>query len=152
MLVYSSAFKNGQAIPFDYTGDSGNGSVNPPLEISDVPSLAQSLAIICSDPDAPSGPYIHWVIWNIPPSTAEISAGTAPTGIAGRNSGGYNGYRGPNPPAGSVHHYHFTVYALNEMIPDNILTSYSNAADLEQVIAGHKLDQAEIIGTYSKDQ
>jgi len=150
MQIYSSAFQNGQPIPFDYTADGNDNTYNPPLEISDIPSNAASLALICSDPDAPSGPYFHWVAWNIPPITTEISAGTPPAGVAGRNSGGYNGYRGPNPPAGSAHHYHFTVYALNEMIPGNILTSYSSAADLVQTMAGHILAQAEIIGTYSK--
>ena len=73
MKIQSKAFSNNGPIPKKYSCD--GEAVNPPLLISDVPVEAQSLALIVHDPDAPGRDFVHWLLWNIDPSTEEISEG-----------------------------------------------------------------------------
>jgi Raf kinase inhibitor-like YbhB/YbcL family protein len=110
LTVTSSAFDNGGAIPREFTCKGANTS--PPLAWSGVPNDARSVALVVDDPDAPSGTYIHWVVYNIDPAQSSIAAGQVPTGAAqARNGGGHLGYTGPCPPSGT-HHYRFSVYVL----------------------------------------
>jgi Raf kinase inhibitor-like YbhB/YbcL family protein len=110
LTVTSPAFTNGGAIPATFTCKGANTS--PPLAWSGVPAGSRSVALVVDDPDAPGGPYIHWVVDNIDPAQSAISAGEVPQGAQQTlNSGGHVGYTGPCPPSGT-HHYRFTVYVL----------------------------------------
>ena len=151
MKLTSQAFKHSQPIPRRYTCQGEN--ISPPLEISDVPDEAVSLALICDDPDAatdPDGPghtYDHWVLWNIPPKiTAITEGGSLQSAITGQNSSGKNKYTGPCPPNGT-HRYFFRLYALSSELQ---LPESADAEELEDALAGHVLSRAELIGTYQK--
>jgi Raf kinase inhibitor-like YbhB/YbcL family protein len=110
LTVTSAAFADGAAIPREFTCKGTNTS--PPLAWSGVPSGARSVALVVEDPDAPSGRFIHWVVYNIDPAQSAIAAGEVPQGASeAMNGGGEVGYTGPCPPSGT-HHYRFTVYVL----------------------------------------
>jgi Raf kinase inhibitor-like YbhB/YbcL family protein len=112
ITVTSSAFDDGQPIPREYTCHGAGRS--PDLAWRGVPDQARSLAVVVSDPDAPAGTFIHWVLYDLPPRDGRLAAGQRPTG--GReadNSAGTRGWSPPCPPGGT-HHYLFTVYALGE--------------------------------------
>jgi len=145
MKLNSSAYKQGENIPSQFTC-AGQG-INPPLEISEVPALAKSLALIFDDPDAPSGTFVHWLVWNIGPQTKSIAANTIPAGAKqGTTSAGKTGYVAPCPPSGT-HHYVFKLYALDTMLD---LTPNAGKDNLEQAMQGHTLDSAELIGLYER--
>jgi Raf kinase inhibitor-like YbhB/YbcL family protein len=145
MTITSSAFLDNQAIPKQYTCD-GIG-INPPLQFSNVPSEAKSLALLVEDPDAPTGTWIHWLMWNISASTTQISENSVPQGaIQGQGSSGQNVYGAPCPPSG-IHHYIFNVYALDTELE---LPSYSTAENLQTAMQGHIISQAQIIGIYGR--
>lgn len=145
MKISSSAFGANQMIPAKYTCDGGN--INPPLQISDVPTGTKSLVLISDDPDAPMGTWAHWTVWNIPPETKEIGENSAPIGaVEGVTSFGNKGYGGPCPPSGT-HHYFFKLYALDRMLD---LPSSAKASDIEKAMTGHILDKTELIGLYKK--
>lgn len=145
MKLTSSAFQNNGQLPAKYSCD-GEG-INPPLEIGETPQNAKSLVLICDDPDAPSGTFIHWLIWNINPQERLILERSVPQGsIQGLTSTGKPGYIGPCPPSGT-HRYIFKIYALDcELdLPQN-----SNKKQIEQAIQNHLIDQAELLGLYSR--
>ncbi len=145
MKISSSAFKNNEFIPSKYTCDGEN--INPPLSISGAPKNTKSLALIVDDPDAPHGTWIHWTIWNIDPKIGEICANsTPPNATEGITSFGKPGYGSPCPPSGT-HRYFFKIYALDTKID---LLASSKVNELEKAIEGHILDNAEIIGLYSR--
>src|SRR5436305_10059712 len=96
MKVTSSAFQEGANIPSKSSCDGANTS--PPLQISDVPSEAKSLVLIVDDPDAPSGLFTHWVVWNLSAQATKIAEGRTPKGRQGTNEFGKSGYGGPCPP------------------------------------------------------
>jgi len=145
MKLISSAFKQGENIPSQYTCDGAN--VNPPLQISDLPANTQSLALIMDDPDAPIGTFIHWLVWNIDPQTTEIKENSVPSGATqGTTSFGHTGYGGPCPPSGS-HHYFFKLYALDTMLD---LTPNAGKDNLEQAMQNHILGHTELSGLYKR--
>ncbi|OGY52475.1 MAG: hypothetical protein A3J65_01880 [Candidatus Buchananbacteria bacterium RIFCSPHIGHO2_02_FULL_45_11b] len=145
MKLVSSVFKNNGLIPPKYTCDGDD--ISPPLEISEVPAQAKSLALICDDPDAPAGNWIHWVIWNIDPETTEIMENSAPAkGIEGITSFGKAGWGGPCPPGGT-HRYIFYLYALDTVLD---LPKKTDAAGLKTAMAGQILAQLELTGLYSR--
>ena len=144
MKILSTAFENNAQIPSKYTCDAEN--VSPPLEISDVPEGVVSLALLVDDPDAPVGDWVHWIIWNIPPTTTEIAENTAPQGVEGTTDFDKTGWGGPCPPSGT-HHYHFKLYALDQ---DLDLPTTAKKADLLKAIEGHILDQTELVGLYQR--
>jgi len=145
MELFSSAFLNNQNLPAKYTCD-GEG-INPPLSITEVPENAASLALIADDPDAPSGVWTHWLMWNIAPETKEINEGEVPEGaIEGKNSSNELGYEGACPPKGT-HRYIFTLYAL-DFVPD--LPEGATRGELESAISGHIIGQAEIVSLYAR--
>jgi len=144
MKLTSPAFEDGEMIPAAHTCDGADAS--PPLEISDVPPEAKSLALVMDDPDAPMGTFDHWVVWNIPPGVASIPEGQEPVGVAGRNSFGKTGYGGPCPPSGT-HTYRFKLYALDAMLD---LRPGSDKRALESAMKGHVLTEALLRGKYSR--
>src|SRR5712692_10384724 len=146
----SAAFKEGQPIPRQYTCDGVN--VSPPLEWAGVPKTARTVAIICDDPDAPAGTWVHWVLYNLPaeniglveslPTTENLKAG----GFQGQNDFGKIGYGGPCPPSGT-HRYFFKIYALDSELP---LKAGATKADLEKAMEGHIVSQGQLMGTYRR--
>ena len=145
MEISSSAFENNTPIPKQYTCDGSD--VNPKISISHVPSAAKSLALILTDADVQGGDFVHWFVWNIPPTTTEINEGTIPSGaVVGKNDLGKKGYSGPCPPSGS-HSYIFTLYGLDDTLK---LGSEAPKIDVEKTIAGHNVSAASLVGTYSR--
>ena len=143
--ISSAVFRHNELIPAKYTCDGSD--VNPPLLIENVPPTAKSLALIVDDPDAPAGTWVHWVVWNISPSTGAIMENTVPSGAEqGLNDFRKRSYGGPCPPSGT-HRYFFKIYAL-----DTTLTLGSNTtkAVLEKTMKGHVVAQGELIGLYKR--
>lgn len=141
--------------PAEYTCD--GREVSPKIELSGVNAESmnvKSIALILEDPDAPSGTFTHWIIWNIKP-TAIIPAGipnsanlTKPIeAVQGMNTGREIGYTGPCPPSGKPHRYFLRVYGLDSMLN---LKPGSNRADLERAMKGHIVDQGEAMATYGR--
>jgi hypothetical protein len=116
------------------------------LEIGDVPPGAKSLALIVDDPDAPSGLFTHWIIWNISPQTNNIGEGSAPSGVQGTNDFGKSGYGGPCPPSGT-HRYYFKIFALDR---DLDLTAGAKRAQLDAAMKGHIVAHGQLMGHYSR--
>jgi len=141
MKLTSSDFEHMEKIPSKFTGDGED--INPNLEISNIPENTKSLVLIFDDPDAPMGTWVHWLIWNISPTTSLISENSIP-GIQGKNSLGRNDYGGPMPPSGT-HRYFFKLYALDKVLD---LKEGSNKQELEKAIQNNILDKAELIGLY----
>ena len=140
--VSSIAFSHGGHIPKKYSCEGEN--INPPLEISNIPKEAKTLALIVEDPDAPSGTFYHWLVWNIPPNEP-IAEGYIP-GIMGKNSFGKTGYGGPCPPKGS-HRYFFKIYAIDTELD---LQADATKDALQQAMQGHIIAQGELMGKYQK--
>lgn len=144
MKLSSAAFENNAMIPAEYTCDGQD--ISPPLSISGVPSKAKSLALVMDDPDAPGGTFTHWVVWNISPDKTEFVKDEKISFPQGRTSFGDIGYGGPCPPSG-VHRYFFKLYALNSMLD---LEEESTKKDLERAMTGKVVEQATLIGKYSR--
>ncbi len=141
MILTSSDFEHMEKIPTKFTGDGQN--INPNLEISNIPENTKSLVLIFYDPDAPTGIWVHWLVWNISPKTSLISKNSIP-GIQGKNSWGRNDYGGPMPPSGT-HRYFFKLYALDKVLD---LKEDSNKQELEKAIQNNILDKVKLIGLY----
>ncbi len=147
LILKSSAFSEGQEIPKKHGYKYENK--NPHLKISNIPSNARSLALIMDDPDAKAAVgkiWVHWVIWNIDPTTNEIPEGTIPNGsVEGTSDFGEIGYGGPAPPDKS-HTYFFKIYALDSKLD---LPKGSNKMQLEEAIKGHVVSEAVLTGTFA---
>ena len=152
MKLTSPAFKHMGEIPKKYTCDGED--ISPPLVWEGVPDGTKSLALIVDDPDAPDPraprmTWVHWVLYNLPPSTKGLEEGavTLPPGtLQGRNDWGRTGYGGPCPPIGR-HRYFFKLYALDTILPD--LGSPTKKA-LLKAMEGHIIEKTELIGTYKR--
>ena len=142
LTVKSPAFENNKLIPSKYTCD--GEEVSPPLTVEGIPEKTKSLALIMEDPDAPAGLFIHWLVWNIPP-TNEIQENSVP-GTEGLNTNKKNSYHGPCPPGGT-HRYYFKVYALDTLLK---LGAFSEKEVLENAMQNHILAQGELIGLYRR--
>ena len=143
--VTSTAFESGAAIPQKYTCDGNN--VNPSLKIESVPDKAHSLALIIDDPDSPAGTWDHWLVWSIEPKIGEIVENSIPkNAVNGTNSFGNLGYGGPCPGSGT-HRYFFKVFALDTKMS---ISQGSRRAALEDAMAGHIIDQGELMGSYTR--
>jgi len=146
----STAFKQGQPIPRPYTCDGVN--ISPPLEWGGLPQSAKTLAIICDDPDAPAGTWVHWVLYNLPankigmientPATEKLAGG----GMQGTNDFKKIGYGGPCPPTGT-HRYFLRIYALDSELP---LQPGATKAELLKAMEGHIVAQGQLMGRYSR--
>ena len=147
LVIESSAFSNGEEIPKKYGYK--NGNVSPSLKIGGIPSGTQSLALIMDDPDAQAAVgkiWVHWIIWNIEPSTTDISEGSTPSGIIdGKNDFGELGYGGPAPPD-KRHTYIFKLYALDKKLD---LKKGATKAQVEDLMEGHVIEQTKLEGTYA---
>ena len=147
LQLISTAFSDNERIPDEYTAYFDN--ISPPLQIKNIPQGTKSFVLIMDDPDAQrvvGHTWDHWVMWDIP-VTYLIKENHSP-GIQGKGSNGKNAYHGPRPPQGSgVHHYFFKIYALD--ITLNIPTS-SIKKDVEKAMHGHILENATLVGLYSK--
>jgi Raf kinase inhibitor-like YbhB/YbcL family protein len=146
LKVTSPSFKDGEMLPDKFTCDGEN--ISPAINWRELPMGVKSLALICDDPDAPSGDFVHWVVYNIPADIDGFKENAEISDIAdlGVTDYGRGGYGGPCPPSG-VHHYHFKVYALNEMIEtEKALDKY----DLLDRMEGHILANGEIVGLYKR--
>lgn len=146
LQLSSDAFKDGQPIPTQYTCD-GAGHT-PTLHWSDPPSASKSFALVIDDPDAPSGTFRHWGVFDIPASARSIGSGQK-LGTEVRNDFGKPGYGGPCPPKGhGPHHYHFKLFALDT---DKLgLSPGAKVVDVENAARGHALAEGEIVGTYER--
>ena len=147
MKLQSRSFRSGAEIPSRHGYKKKN--VSPALSISKVPDGAKSLALIMDDPDAmaPAGKvWVHWLLWNVDPSTAKIPEGAVPDGaVEGKTDFGKTGYGGPAPPD-KRHTYVFKLYALDTSLD---LKGGSNKKKLEKAMEGHVLAQAKLTGTYA---
>jgi Raf kinase inhibitor-like YbhB/YbcL family protein len=147
----SPAFKEGEAIPSKFTCDGTN--VSPALGWTGVPEGTKSLALICDDPDAPMGTWVHWVLYNVPPDSTSLPEGVpgeekAKSGMTqGKNDFGKIGYGGPCPPPGKPHRYFFKIYALDTKI---IMKAGATKRDLEKGMEKHILAQGQLMGTYKR--
>ena len=144
MKITSFAFQEGGNIPSKFTCDGSD--ISPPLQITGVPSEAKSLVLIADDPDAPSGLFTHWLIWNIPPQTISISEGSAPKGVHGTNDFGKPDYKGPCPPPGT-HRYSFKIYALDRELD---LRGGAKRSQLDAAMKGHVVAQGVLVGRYAR--
>ncbi len=145
LKLSSPAFGHNQMIPAKYTCDGAD--INPPLAIGNVPPAARSLALIVDDPDAPSGMWVHWVVWNIDPKTTDIDEDSIPAGASqGMNDFRKTDYGGPCPPSGT-HRYFFKLYALDAKLDPG---KGANKAAVERALKGHIVGQTELIGQYKR--
>jgi Raf kinase inhibitor-like YbhB/YbcL family protein len=150
--VVSTAFQEGGAIPVQYTCDDAN--ISPPLRWGGIPKNSRSLALICEDPDAPSGVFVHWVIFNLPPIVADLSEAVPTTeelvesgAVQGRNDFKNIGYDGPCPPPGKPHRYFFRLYALDVKLD---LEPGASRQEFERAAKGHILAEGRLMGTYKR--
>lgn len=145
LTISSSAFVNNDFIPIRYTCFGDN--VSPPLKISSPPKNTKSLVLIMQDPDAPGNNWLHWLAWNIPPSTTEIleDTGSLASSSIARNDFGNAAYGGPCSKDPKPHRYFFEVYALNNTL-DMPLNADRNA--IQQAMKGHILTQAKLVGIF----
>ena len=152
LTITSSAFAPSGAIPSLYTCEGKD--ISPPLAWSGAPAGTKSLALIVDDPDAPdpAAPkmtWVHWVLYNLPPSAARLAEGvkSLPAGTAeGANDWQRTGYGGPCPPVGR-HRYFHKLYALDTVLQG---LSRANKAVLERAMQGHVIARAELVGTYQR--
>ena len=150
MPFKSSAFNNGEMLPGKYTCDGAN--VSPPLEWGPAPADTKSFALICDDPDAPMGTWVHWVYYDMPAGVIRLPENLAPDehplcgGTHGINDFRKIGYGGPCPPGGT-HRYYFKIYALDVMLN---LPPGAAKQEILTAMRGHILGQAQLMGKYSR--
>lgn len=150
ITLTSSAFAEGALIPRRHTCDGED--VSPPLTLTGIPDGTQSVALICDDPDAPVGTWVHWVLFNLPADLVELPAEipgdeTLNNGaIHGKNDFGRLGYGGPCPPGGT-HRYFFKVYALDTKVS---LESGATKDMLLKAMEGHILAEGQLMGKYRR--
>jgi Raf kinase inhibitor-like YbhB/YbcL family protein len=147
LSLTSDAFKDGQAIPVQYTCDGADQS--PALSWGEPPQGTKGFALVVDDPDAPGGTFRHWGVYNIPSSTRGIAAGQGGQFPEAVNDFGKSGYGGPCPPKGhGTHHYHFKLFALDVERLD--VGPNPKVPDVETAATRHAIAQGELIGTYER--
>jgi Raf kinase inhibitor-like YbhB/YbcL family protein len=154
ILITSDAFLEGEAIPTKYTCDGDD--LSPDLRWSDIPPNTKSLALICEDPDAPSGTFAHWVLFDLPPTVTELPEGVSTAerlangAVQGQNDFKRIGYGGPCPPPNdNEHRYYFRIYALDTELQ---LRSGARREDVAPAMVGHVLATGHLMGTYKRKQ
>ena len=156
LSLTSPAFKDGSAIPTQFTCDGQDRS--PALSWSGAPDGTASFTLIVEDPDAPSGTFIHWVLYDIPAHVQSLPEGVAkgPTlaSLGGAKQGqtgfkGTPGYGGPCPPKGPAHHYHFRLFAVDKPLG---LAPGASRDDVVQAMRGHELARGELVGLYARQR
>ena len=148
--ITSSAFEEGGLIPPKYTCDGAD--ISPPLQWDAVPEGTNTIALISDDPDAPMGTWVHWVLFNLPLDTRELTENIPPDenlpSGAGQGTNDFRriGYGGPCPPGGT-HRYFFKIYALDAELD---LTAGAHKKDLLKAMEGHILGEGQLIGKYKR--
>jgi Raf kinase inhibitor-like YbhB/YbcL family protein len=151
LVLTTAAFRDGETIPVTHTCDGEDAS--PPLAWTGVPVETRAFALICDDPDAPRGTWVHWVIWNLPADAVELGQAVPPNpelpsgARQGLNDSGEIGYGGPCPPRGKPHRYFFRLFALDSALN---LSPGAKRGDLEQAMEGHVLATGTLMGTYQR--
>ncbi len=147
----TTAFPPGGTIPTQLT--CGGANVSPSLSWNPPPPRTQSFVIIVDDPDAPAGTWVHWVVYNLPPSARQLPERVPPGeavaggGKQGGNDFNVNGYAGPCPPPGKPHRYFFRLYALDTTLDPHAPV---HRRDVDSAMKGHVLAQAELMGTFGR--
>jgi len=151
LSLTSTAFTEGASIPSRYTCDGAD--VSPPLKWSGLPQGTKSLALICDDPDAPGGVWVHWVLYDLPATATKLEEGipakeTLPNGASqGTNDFKRTGYGGPCPPPGNAHRYLFHLYALDTTLT---LQTGGTKEKLLEKMEGHILAEGQLMGRYQR--
>jgi Raf kinase inhibitor-like YbhB/YbcL family protein len=149
--ITSAAFADGSSIPKRYTADGDD--ISPPLTWTRGPGATMSFALLCEDPDAPSGTFVHWLLWDIKPDQLELKEAVPATADAyglrqGENGFGRTGWGGPSPPRGNApHRYVFRIYALDTKLD---LLPGAARVDFDRAISGHVLAEGTLIGMYGR--
>jgi Raf kinase inhibitor-like YbhB/YbcL family protein len=159
MALSSPTLKAGKPVPVLHTPDGRNES--PSLQWSHVQG-AKSFAVLCEDPDVGNPPpFVHWILYNIPGSINVLPPAlpldnSMPSELAGAVHGlsGFRRsiYRGPAPPPGKIHYYHFVVYALDIVVPVSPSQPPLTRAQLLEAMQGHILGKGELVATYERKQ
>ena len=147
MKITSPAFTSGSAIPDKYAKVGDN--LSPPLEWAGAPKETRSFALVVEDPDAPSGNFRHWAVYNIPPNRKRLDEGEDLAGYGrGINDFGNRTYDGPQPPVeDGVHHYHFRLAALDTDRLDDVAPDASATAVWDEALR-HVIEETELVGTF----
>ena len=151
LQLSSTAFVEGQPIPQKHSCQGKDTS--PPLKWSGAPAHTRSLALIADDPDAPVGTWVHWVLYDLPPTITEVAEDVAKTQhLSGGAKQGMNdfhrtGYGGPCPPPGKPHRYFFKLYALDTLLD---LQPGATKKEVEAAMKGHILADGQLMGTYQR--
>ena len=153
IILSTAAFPAGGSIPAKYTCDGAD--VSPALAWGGTPAGTVSFALIADDPDAPAGTWVHWVLFNLPGTSAALPENVPKTdqlpefggALQGRNDFKRVGYGGPCPPPGRPHRYYFKLYALDVALP---LKAGATKQDVERAMRGHVIAEASLMGTYAR--
>ncbi len=151
MNLSSTSFQDGSRIPAKFTCSGAN--ISPQLSWNALPAATASLALTVTDPDAPRGTWVHWVLYNLPAGTRALPEGLPALGqlpdgaLQGRNDFGEIGYGGPCPPPGLPHHYIFTLYALNAKLN---LPVGATRAQVEAAMQGYILASGKLVGLFQR--
>ena len=150
--ITSPAFEDGGMIPAKYTCDGSD--ISPPLGWENIPADAESIALICDDPDAPMGTFVHWVMYNVPADKGSLEENIADDETLddgtrqGISSFGKTGYGGPCPPSGT-HRYFFKIYALDVKINTN---GIMDKKSLLNAMDGHVVAEGKFMGRYTRQK
>ena len=145
MKLLSEDFKDGENIPSEFTCDGRN--ISPQLSWENVPVKTKSFALICDDPDAPGGGWIHWLVYDIPNKIAVIEQNSLPAGAKEvENDFGKKTYGGPCPPSGT-HRYFFRLYALDVQLLEHV-----NKRNFIETVEKHTIEKATIMGLYKRQR
>ena len=147
----SPDFATGAEIPKQFT--CSGSDISPALEWTDPPAGTKSFALIADDPDAPSGTWVHWVLYNVPESVRALAENFPKSeqandgSLQGRNDFGKIGYGGPCPPPGKPHRYFFKLYALDSKLS---LKAGATKRDVEVDMKDHILSKSEYMGRFAR--
>ena len=151
LTLESRAFQQDGAIPTKFTCDGRD--LSPALEWRNPPAGTLSFTLIVDDPDAPNGTWVHWLLYDLPPTASHLDEGMSPLrelpsgARQGMNDFRRIGYGGPCPPRGSEHRYYFRLFALDAMLG---LRPGAKRPEIEAAMAGHVLARAELMGHYGR--
>jgi len=143
MKLLSEDFKENEAIPSRFTCDGDD--ICPQLHWGDVPEGTRSFALSMTDPDAPGGTFIHWLVYDIPKDVSRMERGRLPAGAKQvKNDFGKERYGGPCPPSGT-HRYYFRLYSLDTDSLERI-----SRINFFQVVEKQSIAKAELMGRYKR--
>lgn len=142
--ITSTVFPEGKEIPKRFTCDGEN--VSPPLAWTGAPAETKAFALIVDDPDAPSGLFTHWIVFNLPASARSLPEAVKPAANQGTNDFGKAGYGGPCPPKGR-HRYFFHLYALKDELSG---LKSPNRKQVDAALKGQVIAEAALMGTYQR--